>query len=158
MITSDFHSIFEKHPIFMPHFQGVYGANTLKTLKVNKFCIVNNQPIELEGQHWRCFYRDTPSTLECFDSLGISAEEKENLRIKFQRSQIKEIDFNTCSVQRPDTSTCGQFCLYYIFHRLLNQDLEFDILLNEIFTADLDDNEKKVNDYFKGIIESKNGN
>lgn len=156
MITSDFYTILEKHPLIGTRLQGVYGSNTLRQVKLHKFCIVNTMPIkftgELSGEHWYVLYKDSSSTIECFDSLGVNAEKKETLRRRFETSRIKEIDFNTSAVQRSDTITCGHFSLYFIFQRLLNQDLPFDLLLNEIFCHNLDENEKRVNNFFHTVI------
>jgi Ulp1 family protease len=102
--------------------------------------------------HWYCLYRDSPTTIECFDSLGIDTEKKLFLQNFYQRSRVKQIDFNTAPVQECNTSTCGLFCIYFIFNRLLNLDLPFDVLLNEIFNEKLDQNEIKVKKFMTDFV------
>lgn len=154
MISSEFYEIFQNH--FTSHFQGCYGSNNIpKNIKLYNFCIVNNRPIEEEGEHWLCLYRDSKVTLECFDSLGIDSSKKEFLQKTFEHSRIKQIDFNTSAVQRHDTTTCGQFTLYFLFQRMLNQDIPYNLLLDEIFTDNLNDNEARVLKFFEEVVLDK---
>ena len=82
-------------------------------------------------------------------------EKKTFLRENFRAHSTKELLFNTSRVQDLSTSTCGEFVLYFLFQRMHNQDLDFETLLNEIFSSDPVVNEQKVKKYFENIILKK---
>ena len=76
---------------------------------------------------------------EVFDSLGTSA--------KFVTQNIPyqgTCEFNVTPLQLESSNTCGQFCLYFIIHRLHNFDLTFDNFMNDFFTDEPVLNEARV--------------
>ena len=97
------------------------------------------------GVHWIVLYKVSEVELELFDSLGTDCNFiKDNLP--------KYGDFalaNITAVQPTWSASCGQFCLYYITMRLMNLDLSFSELLNNIFCGDLNVNEKTVLDFIQ---------
>ena len=83
---------------------------------------------------------------ELFDSLGSSDD--------FAREHIpyKGIcEVNNIGVQKESSSSCGEFCLYFIIHRLHNLDMLFEHFINDFFSDNVDINEKQVEEYFKTI-------
>lgn len=97
---------------------------------------------EKEGSHWFVVF-NFDDTFEVFDSLGGNQS--------FITSNVPEfgkfLEFNSTAVQSKDSNICGKFCLYFIINRLENLDLHFDEILNIIFNSNLNENEKKVNDF-----------
>ena len=78
-----------------------------------------------------------------FDSLGSSkAFVEKNIPFKVV------VDFNTDPVQAPYSSSCGEFCIFFISQRLLNLDLFYSDFLHAIFSSDLSINEQRVKDFF----------
>lgn len=52
--------------------------------------------------------------------------------------------YNSSGLMSADKNLCGHFCLFFILEHIWNQDLSFYELLNEIFTNDLEENERRV--------------
>ena len=95
------------------------------------------------GKHWFVLFLESTDTLQVFDSLGV----KKDLILKHIPKYAKKVIANTSAVQAASSSTCGQFCCYFIMHRYLSLDLAFDDLLNAIFTSDTSVNEREVQDF-----------
>ena len=108
------------------------------------------------GQHWYAIYRHDKNIYECFDSLGIDEAKKKFLKENFKNHGIKELFYNTSQLQHLETTTCGEFTLYYLFQRLHNQDLDFDTLINDCFSLEPISNEKRVKKFFASIILKQN--
>jgi hypothetical protein len=117
MQGSEFEIYFEKFPELKKHFLGVFSIDTLpKKIKNRTFCICNTDVHNGLGKHWICFLKSDKSTIECFDSLGISADKKE-LLLKFCKFNAKHLHFNLTQFQENDSSTCGLFCIYFVLER-----------------------------------------
>jgi len=58
--------------------------------------------------------------------------------------------------QSETSASCGKFVLYYVFERLLNMDIEFLELLEEIFKEDAAENERLVQDFYENILKPDN--
>ena len=126
--------LIESFPVLNKHFKGVYAINTLpKTLKYRQFCICNTDSSYGTGIHWFCFLRNSKTSIECFDSLGICDTKREILKNYCSFRGVKEIVFNETQFQKSATSSCGLFVIYFIFERMHNLDLSFEMTLSEIF-------------------------
>jgi len=151
MLTSDFYETFLRHPFMNKYYAGTFAANKIPPrLKVSNFIILNTS--ETVGQHWYTVYRPNRDTLECFDSLGIDSSKKHFINNNFAKFKAKEVIFNTSRVQSLQSTSCGQFVLYFLFQRLHNQDLDFSELLDEIFELNDAINEQRVETFLKSII------
>ncbi len=99
-----------------------------------------------EGKHWFTIIRTSKDTLEVFDSLGVSAEYiKKNIPLK------GVFEFNTFPVQCNDSYYCGAFVVYYLIERYSNLDLEFEDFLNDIFSTNCLENQKKVKNFLLNL-------
>ena len=156
MLTKDFYNIILEHPNLNNFFDGVFASDKIpKRLKISHFIVVNTEPSGTIGQHWYAVYRHDKDIIECFDSLGIDNSKKTFLQQIFTSHRVRELSFNTSRVQDLNTTTCGEFVLYFLFQRMHNQDLDFETLLNEIFCLEPIKNETKVNTFFNNIILAK---
>ena len=134
MQAIEFDEYFKNYPFLKKQFAGVFAIDNLpKTLKIKKFCICNTDYSTGSGKHWFALIRTTKKSVECFDSLGITSEKRLLIEKYCNFRGISELLYNETSFQEDDTSTCGLFCIYYIFERMHNLDLSFDELLEEIF-------------------------
>lgn len=73
-------------------------------------CIVNSEPSTLPGRHWMCVFNSNP--MEFFDPLGHDARHY-NLDTNLKNNYV----YNNTKVQGPFSVKCGQFCLFYLYHR-----------------------------------------
>lgn len=124
-------------------FDTVLAADQLCRVKPDKFYIINTAKADKSGQHWIAVF--TGKTPEFFDSLG---HPPDYYRQDFESLMIihgPAYRYNTLPVQANGTSTCGQFCLYYIYQRCAG--LAFQDIINH-FSRDLNSNEA----FIRGIV------
>jgi len=144
-------TFFEHSPELRQFFDGVFALDTLpKTLK-ERHCFIFNSAKQAEiGKHWIAvannnFHSNTNNTLEIFDSLSVNTDFiKKHLRIK----NMFKFKFNETTLQGPQSSLCGQFCIWFCTNRLENPDLEFGELLCNIFTIDVNENDNTVLQFY----------
>ncbi len=100
--------------------------------------------------HWFVLHRKEKTYHELFDSLGSTA----TFVRKYFQNQKGLFDFNVTRFQSNESVKCGQFCVFFIVERYFNQDIEFADLLEEIFTENVEENEKRVEDFFSQYVTS----
>ena len=150
MLSSDFIEKLRKFPFVKNCFSGVYAIDTIPvSLKKDHFFICNTDVSYGSGKHWFCVYKEKNCRLECFDSLGVDEQKRNILKTCLKQRGIKEIKFNVTRVQSLETTSCGQFVLYFIIERYHNKDLSFNELLNSIFVQSINENELKVNEFYQ---------
>ena len=119
------------------NFQGVFASDMLpqKTRKRNSSYICNLDPSHMPGSHWICIYFPPKGPPEYFDSFGFPP------RKPFKRILGKSYRFNPYFIQYPLSTTCGQYCIYFLWQRSLNKSMnsilsQFDkdnLLYNDMF-------------------------
>ena len=154
MLSDEILEFFATFPQLNRYFLGVFSIDTVpKKISINNFLICNTDTSKGTGIHWFALLRPTKNNLECLDSLGVSLEKQEILRaIKF--SGVRKLKFNESQIQPDSSSMCGQFSIYFLFERLHNLDYKFNELVNELFSENLDENQKTVQCFFEDF---KNG-
>ena len=83
---------------------------------------------------------------ELFDSLG-TTEAYVTQTVPFQG----DCEFNTTPLQEESSSTCGEFCVFYICHRLFNLDLDYVTFLNDFFSDTCSENETRIATFLNDI-------
>jgi hypothetical protein len=154
MFGSEFEKYFEHFLHFRKKFLGVFSIDTLpKRIKTNHFCICNTSPSNTHGEHWFCILKINPNCVELFDSLGVDNKKEEFYRHKLP---FKEnfLTFNVTQFQSNESQNCGFFCVYFLFQRFHNLDLDFDEILEECFGRNYDLNDEKVVEFSKELLES----
>jgi len=136
MFSCDFEKYFNCDGHLNKVFKGVYAYDRIpNSIKQGEFYICNTATSDSEGQHWFIVYRPVQTLLECFDSLGTPLD-KRDIRAKHLKFRgIQKVKFNLTRVQADDAETCGQHCIYFIYQRIYNNDLNFKELLNESYSA-----------------------
>ena len=111
---------FLKH---LPQFGGVFAADNIKIKHIPCYIIVNTDTQNLSGQHWICM-KLSKDQCEFFDSLGKSPynyhKSWHDLLITTAGSYL----FNDQRLQNYSSSTCGQYCVYYILKSIHGYDFE----------------------------------
>jgi len=139
----EFKEYFEKIPIILASYQELCSLDTIpKLLQIRKFIIVNLSKQNQEGTHWIVIVRSHNKTYEIFNSLGF--ENLEIIQPYFKLRSKADILFNETSFQLENSTTCGLFSIYFIIHRILNFDMSFHDLLEDIFNASKTENESQV--------------
>ena len=154
MESSEFLVYFEKFPILKKLFSGPCSIDTIpSTLKLYHFLICNTDVSSGHGKHWFCLLRSAKTEIECFDSLGVSEDKKKLILEYLNVRGVRNVKVNTSPVQLPSTDTCGKFCIMFIFERLHNLDMDFDELLNSIFSDDCGRNETILHSFIEDLFD-----
>jgi hypothetical protein len=142
-----------KFPYLKRHYRGIFSIDTLpKFLKIRQFVICNTDISTGNGLHWFCLLRSSKTSIECFDSLGISSSKKTILEETCRFRGIKELEYNETAFQSFESTSCGLFSVYFIINRLHNLDMTFDELLNDIFDVENKErNESLVHEFCDNI-------
>ena len=124
---------------------GSIRLNRLPSIRDGVY-VVNTAPHNHPGLHWiALFVKD--GVIEYFDSYG--GDPPSTLRRWGKKKQWMS---NPIPLQSPLTSVCGQYCLYYLFHRA--RGIDMTTLLMD-FVADVDDNDKLVYDFVEDRCDLK---
>jgi hypothetical protein len=143
-------SFFQRCPELEPFFDGVFAVDKLPKRLRDRHCFIFNSSKQSEvGRHWIAVannnvHRNTQNTLEVFDSLSVNvAFIKKHLKIR----KMTKFRCNDTILQGPESSLCGEFCIYFCASRIENPELEFGQLLNIIFEDNVNTNDVTVSDF-----------
>jgi len=153
LYASDFEPYFKRLEWMRPCFLSVTSIDKIPaTLPVRHFIIVNESQSGSIGTHWLLIVRSHRKCIEVFNSLGFENLDSLIPYLKFRFTA--DIEFNNTQVQKSTTASCGLFCIYFIVHRALNFDQNFEEVMSEIFTHDLTQNENKVAQFCKHLLDN----
>lgn len=137
----------ENIPALLPNFRGVYAINTLpRKLNKRNFFFCNTDLNTGLGLHWQCIVKNDSNELEYFDSLGLTSDKLDTF-LKYNKIKAKALLYNETPVQPVTSDKCGLFCIYFAVHRLLNIDVSFNTIINEIFETNTSSNETLVDSF-----------
>lgn len=145
--------ILTKDPYCCKSLYGVLASNHLP-YSVNKLpcCfVVNTDPSWKSGTHWLALYIDENRKVEFFDSYGQKLESYPFLYSFVQRVST-EWKFNNKQLQGSLSSTCGQFCIYFLFWR--TRGIRFDKILKS-FATSVDTNDILVTSFVNMVSDDK---
>jgi hypothetical protein len=108
---------------------GIYAVDSLPEpdLQPGKFMVANSDIWDGDGLHWLTFYKSHSGQFEFFDSFGRHAGYYDERFDHFLNSGHKDTLYNTTCLQDGDSSLCGAYCIYYLFHRCRGRKM-IDIL------------------------------
>lgn len=133
-----------KKVIFKKYFGGIFAIDNLpKKIYDKHFIIVNTDISEGPGKHWFTLVR-LKNTIEYFDSLGVDKQKQDFICSHFNITGISYVALNKTQLQPLTSSLCGEYVLFYLFERYHNLDLDFDELLNQIFSENFMQNDETV--------------
>ena len=120
MNTKQLHKFCVQNPVTRNKFKGVMAKNHLPK-EMKGFIIVNTDNCHQPGQHWVVLWCHN-NQCEYFNSSG--QPPKGRIKEAALRYGKGHYTYNKKTVQREGTETCGQFCLYYCFHKCKNRNME----------------------------------
>lgn len=151
MRGSEFEQYFEKIPIVHKQFLKVTSVDEIPSqIKLKHFLISNLSPSSEPGTHWIAIVRSEDDTLEIFNSLGVNSLDTLKPHLNFR--QKLNVVFNEQAFQSKESTSCGYFCIYFIIHRILNFDMSFEHLLEDIFTSNCALNENIVETFSNKLL------
>ena len=122
MDTIELTRILSSDPYARHCFAGVRASDHLTSKKMPKApscLIVNTDPCWKPGTHWLAIFMDENRNLEFFDSYGQHPLKYRRVYefLRWHGKDENEWKTNTKQLQGPLSSTCGQFCLYFLLWR-----------------------------------------
>ena len=137
MKSHQINEILSKDVFVGPVFLGVFPRDKLIQFGDGAL-VVNTDPSTKPGEHWIAVFVKNGSA-EYFDSYGSDTP-------KWLKRNWKNVTWtsNPIPLQSPLSAVCGQYCIYYLLHRVRGNDMN-SLLLN--FTSDVDFNDRMVYDF-----------
>lgn len=128
--TQELENIISNDDVLAPQFQGVFAANKIPCNNPSgKFFIINTAPSFHKGEHWVSIYFPVNSQAEFFDSLGKCPSFYSNYILDFLiENSSNGFVYNHKRIQKPFSSSCGLYCLYFAYFRCRN--VSFQNILN----------------------------
>ena len=117
-----------------------------------RFFIINTDGISSPGSHWVSIFLPENSEAEFFDSLGRCPSYYSQFILDFLiEHSPRGFIYNYKRLQPPNSSTCGLYCLYFLYYRTKN--ISFQEIL-KYFEDILENNDKKVIKLYKNILKT----
>lgn len=143
----------EKVPLLQPCFLGIFSIDTIpKKINERSFLIFNLSKQKDVGTHWGAMVRPNKDVIEIFDSLSTNIDYVKGF-LPFKNKLT--ILYNESVFQSKTSSSCGKFVIYFCYHRMINLDLNFKLLLESIFSTQTSANEQKVNLLYTDIMNDR---
>lgn len=150
MLSTEFEAYFKTLSKF---YLGCFSAdNYPKQLENNQFFVTNKDNSYQKGSHWLLVMLINDE-IQFFDSCGTSEDFVQTF-LKFRDKYV--CSFNETAVQPNDSVTCGEFCIYFAYRRILNKDQTFKNCINQAFSQNLSKNNEKVTKFCKNLLENGN--
>ena len=146
MDTREITDILKRDRFTRPYFRGVFACNQLpkQHLPRPSVLVVNTDPSDKPGQHWVGIYIDQNGVGEYFDSYG---QPPKVLQItRFLQKNTKHCIYNARHLQGPFSTVCGQYVIFFHWHRC--RDLSMT-KITQLFSSDTEDNDFNVNDFVR---------
>ena len=144
MYGSELTRLINATPFLEAHFSGIYTLQDLPShIYEKQFIIINT--CSVFGKHWLAFLRIDPYNYEFFDSNGTTKSFCDT-HFKFLKGNL---EFNMQRTQPLDSGLCGEFCLFYSYHRICNLDLDYENFFSLYFSHNLNKNDSAV----KGLVQ-----
>lgn len=124
--SRDLENFIAKDENLLKKVHGIFPVDKIHCDKPSgKFFIINTDPSYCEGKHWVSIYFPLNSLPEFFDSLGKSPSFYSNYILEFLiQNSAHGFVYNSKHIQKPFSSSCGLYCLYFIYFRSKNYSYE----------------------------------
>lgn len=136
---------FDRHPVFQDIFRGVHAWCDMPVLRDQHYVIINTSNSPKIIGHWMVLGKNN-GIIELFDPLG-DVNRAKALFISCFPLWPGMCEYNLVPYQSRESTKCGQYCIYFLFNRLLNKDLHCEQVLEAIFVDDHDENEERVTEF-----------
>ena len=149
MNTAQLLKCVKQNELLHRYFTGVYACDTVpKTFSSLPACyIMNTDPIALPGRHWIAVYLSLYGPHEFFDSYG---RQQSTVAPTIRGQGTTKWIENTIELQGPMSTTCGQYCLYYLSERCEGRMMT-EILSDFSCTRDCMENDILINEYMNAM-------
>lgn len=100
----------------------VFPCNRLPIFHTLPIYIISNlDPDTKPGSHWVAIYVSIDGAAEYFDSYG---RKPNAYYLRFLRRNCKIWTYNNKTIQNDYTSVCGEYCLVYLYYKVMGKRME----------------------------------
>jgi len=114
MNTHQLYSLLKNNTKTHLKFQGVFAYDQVPKKAQTGYYIFNLDPTHLPGSHWIAIKIGRKKNF-FFDSYGYAPR-----RYKFKKFLGNKYKFNSKNLQHPLSTSCGQWCMFYIYYSCKN--------------------------------------
>lgn len=123
MNTQQIGAILKANSLTKKKFQGVYAYDEIPKIKrkdTKQFFVFNTDPSHKSGSHWVCAMINSKRGGKniFFDSYGYAPKKH-----RFKSFLKNNYTFNSKTLQHPLSSTCGQWCIFFILEKCKGKTL-----------------------------------
>lgn len=131
-------------------FSGAFAADRMPSPKAFPWVmIVNTDPHDEPGEHWVTIVLKDNHKAVYFDSFGFPPLVPQIQRY-LELNAFNGIKFNCSTLQHPNTTSCGYWCVLFVHHYLKGWSLKkFISFFSGRLGVDLVRNERKLFKYFR---------
>ena len=123
MNSEQIENALKKNGSTAPHFRGVYASNILPRKTRRGFYVVNFNKTGESGSHWVCMCIGKSSNTY-FDSYGRKPPPVTQRAFAKFLGLKKRLEKNTKQLQLDFSTTCGQWCIYYIWRTCIGWNMK----------------------------------
>lgn len=151
MDTVELTYILTKDQFTKNDFIGVYAADHVPTSvhKAPACFIANTDPSQKPGAHWVAIYVDHDNNAEFFDSYGQYPSQYHHRIYNFLKT-YENCKVNHTQLQSSFSSSCGQFCLYFLLWRC--RGVSFEKIMSG-FDSNQSTNDFLVTTFVNGLFD-----
>jgi hypothetical protein len=155
MYANQINVIFKLDKLTSKKFAGIFACDKTKDNfnNNNSFVLVNTDNSNNKGEQWLLFFKQDDITI-FFDSLAYTLDAYNtcvtNAFLHFSKNS-KESKYNTKRLQYSDSSLCGVYCIYVARELCKGKTIN---MIEESFTQDLIQNDKKLKAWFKVYLKT----
>ena len=134
-----------------PLFEGVFPADLLpQKIQYPTALIANTDPHTKPGSYWVAIYIDPDGVGDYFDSYG--RPPIDHFR-KYLDRHCLQWDYSNRPIQEILTSTCGQYCLYFLYNRC--RGVSMSKILASFDAKDRFSNDQFVCKFVRDVFDAK---
>lgn len=131
------------------HFLGVLASDQLPIKYVGRLpamTVINTHPSTMPGEHWLALYIDDDRVGYFFDSFGHAPEYSHfpTTIMSLLKTSCDRLEFTTRQVQDMLSTTCGQHCIFFLYHMV--KGLTYEALMGK-YTSNLLKNDNMVSTF-----------
>ena len=149
LTTIQLNNVLMNNPVTKKYYIGTFPGCVIPAVKSKKYSFITNTDLhDQRGEHWNAWMVQGQKVL-FFDSFGRDPSDSTFPEIyKELLNGFKILNYTKTRVQNFTSSTCGYYCIHFIY--LLSLGLDFKFFLNE-YTDDFRKNDIAVIDFVNSL-------
>ena len=149
LTTIQLNNVLMNNPVTKKYYIGTFPGCVIPAVKSKKYSFITNTDLhDQRGEHWNAWMVQGQKVL-FFDSFGRDPNDSTFPEIYRELlNGFRILNYTKTRVQNFTSSTCGYYCIHFIY--LLSLGLDFKFFLNE-YTDDFRKNDIAVIDFVNNL-------